>query len=453
VVAELDENSGSGTLELQDASAAITMPDGAYAFVTNGSDAGNPDGPFGIPVPTAFGGVFNIDNNPSVGSISGNGSLADQDYYNTSFSARKLLSCVPPSGMTGQVSQPIAPGIVTINLTGTTCFGQPLPGSIQFTGYIVDASHIRLIESDDLDGVSGFLTAGIAVSQGSAAGMFTSASLNGPYVFGVLGYDINSGVPSSLTSAATITANGAGAFTGMDDTCFLGEFASFTNNTLSGTYVADAGHLGRLSLSPKFTGASPAPKVVLLFYLTGNGTPPLVLWSEGADLNYPAVGTGIAYPQAANAGTLSFGNPESYGFNLIQNNFGEFDGSGQMLTTANGGTGTITGTIEDFNSNDFNGGGSTSLNDTFALPADQFGRISGTFRNVSGTDGPFFKYYMVDDNHGFLTETDLINSGQVSLGFFDQACDVTNVATCQAAASRTPAHSRRVRRNLTVVVH
>ncbi|HEV2732777.1 MAG TPA: hypothetical protein VGV15_22320, partial [Terriglobales bacterium] len=109
LVAEVDSNTGSGTLELQDAAAAGTMPTGAYAFVTNGSDSGNGPG-FGSPVPTALGGVFNIDN---TGSISGNRSLADQDYF-------QLLSCAPPSGETGTVSQPVSLGIVTISLTGAT---------------------------------------------------------------------------------------------------------------------------------------------------------------------------------------------------------------------------------------------------------------------------------------------------------------------------------------------
>ena len=76
LIAELDlssntgtPNSASGTLELQDATAAATTPTGAYAFVSSGTDAGSPNGPSpGFPVPTAIGGVFNIDNNPSAGS-------------------------------------------------------------------------------------------------------------------------------------------------------------------------------------------------------------------------------------------------------------------------------------------------------------------------------------------------------------------------------------------------
>jgi hypothetical protein len=464
LVAEVDSNTGtgSGTLELQDQAAAGTMPTGAYAFVTNGSDAG---GPFGVPVPTAFGGVFNIDN---TGSISGNRSLADQDYYDSTFSNPKLLSCGPPTGETGTVSQPVAPGIVTITLAGATCFGQP---QIQFRGYIVDATHIRLIESDDLDGTSGFLTAGIAVSQGTAAGIFTNASLNGPYVYGVLGYDINFGggiggpaAPASFTSAGVVNANGSGKITGINDTLFLSQSAAFTVDTLSGDlsgkYVTDTNHIGRVDFSPIFNGASPQPRVALLFYLTGNGTPPLVLWSEGEDVNFPAIAAGIAYQQAANASTLSFGNPETYGFNLVQNSGSEIDASGEMMTAVNGSAGSITGLIEDLNSNNFNGGGALPLTDTFTIQQNNFGRIAGTFRNQSGTMGPNFDYYLVDDNHGFMIETDLFTLGQVSLGYFaQQACDVTSAAGCAAAARKSSARVQRnrgfhsLRKNSNIRVH
>ena len=441
-------NSASGTLELQDPSAATTMPTGAYAFVANGSDSGSANGPGGgIPVPTAFGGVFNIDNNPSTGSISGQGSLADQDYYNSTGSTRKLLSCVPPAGVTGSVSPPTSIGIVTITLTGTTCFGQTLPASIQFTGYIVDATHIRLIESDDVDGTGGFLTAGIAVNQGSAAGMFTAASLTGPYVYGVLGYDINAGAPSSFTSAGVINADGTSNVTGINDTFYSGASAAYTANALTGTYSLDVDQIGRADLVPKFSGSSPKPKVSLLAYLTGNGTPPLILWAQGEDTNFPAIGTGIAYPQSANASSLSFGNPETYGFNLTQVP-GEIDGSGTMQSRINGVAGTLTGTLDNTNNNNFPSasGSSLPLLDTFVLPADNFGRIAGTFMNAGGA-GPYYEYYLVDDHHGFFEETDLLASGQVGIGYFAQACDVTSSTSCQVAAGTSFARRASKRSN------
>jgi hypothetical protein len=453
MVAEIDPgNAASGTLELQDTSAATTMLNGAYAFVTNGSDSGSASGPGGgIPVPTALGGVFNIDNVPSTGSISGEGSLADQDYYNAESSARKLLTCVPPAGLTGSVSQPTSLGIVTITLTGATCFGQTLPASIQFTGYIVDTTHIRLIESDDINGAGGFLTAGIAVNQGSAAGTFTAQSLTGPYVYGVLGYDINAAVPSSFTSAGVINADGTSKITGINDTFYPGDSIAYTANALTGKYSVDANGIGRADLVPRFAGASPQPQVSLLAYLTGNGTPPLILWAEGEDANFPAIGTGIAYVQSANASSLSFGNPETYGFSLTQGP-AEIDSSGTMQSTINGVAGKLTGTLDNANNNQFPFATAPSLPllDTVVLPADSFGRIAGTFMNTGGA-GPFFEYYLVDDNHGFMTETDLLNpqvsAPAVGLGYFSQACDVTSSTSCQVAAGASFARRESKGRN------
>jgi len=441
LIAELDSSSASGTLELQDSAAAGTMPAGAYAFVMSGTDSGTFTNPNGSALlPTAIGGVINIDNSPSQGSISGNGSLADQDYYNSQGTKAALESCVPPAGVTGTVSSPNALGVVTITLTGATCFGIKQPGTIQFTGYIVDASHIRLIESDDIDGTGGFLTAGIAVSQGSAAGTFTNSSLLGPYVFGVLGYDINAVSPSSFTSAGVVNADGKGNLTGISDTLFPGDGAAFTANRLTGKYLIDRTLIGRAHLNLGFSGPSPKPAATVLFYLTGNGTPPLVLWAEGEDLNFPAIGAGIAYPQAINASSLSFGNPEKYGLRFTRNvSSVETDGSGEMTSTIRGVTGTLAGTVDDLNNNLPSGGTPLSLTDTFSLPADSFGRVGGTFLNTSGSSGPFVDYYFVDDNQGFFIETDLLNpsvlSPGVSLGFFAQACDVTSATSCQSAGA------------------
>lgn len=439
LIADLDQAngfSGSGTLELQDAAAATTMPTGAYAFVTNGIDSGSPTGPLGgVPAPTVIGGIFNIDNNPSPGAISGNGSLSDQDYYNSNGTNRKLLSCTAP---TGSVSAPSSLGIVTIILKGTTCFGQTFPATIQFTGYIVDATHIRLIESDDLAGTSGFLTAGIAVGQGSAAGTFTNASLSGNYVFGVLGYDIFYGFPESFTSAAVLTADGNGNLTaGITDTFIPSSGLAYTASALKGTYSVDTGLIGRVDLAPKFESlnGNPGLNPHILVYLTGNGTPPLVLWSMGANPSFPTVGTGIGYPQAASASTLSLGNPETYGLIYTENNFGEIDGNGEVQSTVNGVAGMLTGNVEDFNNNDFIQSPLTPISDAFRLPADSFGRISGALNNTSGSSN-VFEYYLVDNNHSFMIETDLINTGQVGFGYLSQSCDVTNPMSCQSAAQK-----------------
>src|SRR5258708_25668300 len=135
------------------------------------------------------GGVLNID---SPNTISGNGSVADQDDAGFVF---------PSAVMSRTTGEPDPFGSLKFNLT--TDFAS----SIQFTGYIVDSTHIKLIESDIDGSGAGFgATAGVAVGQGAATGTFTTnKSFAGKYVFGILGEDL-SGLSSSLGSVGKITS-------------------------------------------------------------------------------------------------------------------------------------------------------------------------------------------------------------------------------------------------------
>lgn len=428
---------GSGTLELQNATAASAMPSGPWAFVTSGMDFEQ----LGTPIPTAMGGVINIDNNPSPGAISGAGSLADQDYYNTK-NVPALLSC-PPGGLTGTVGAPDPMGAVAIALTGSSCFGfLQYPATVQFNGYVVDSTHIRLIETDDSAGVSGFLTSGIAVAQGSSAGSFTNASLSGPYVFDAIGIDEFSAAPDSLTIAGTLTSGADGTFTtGITDSIYPGADYVFTAAPLSGTYTLDSNTpvIGRAQLSLKYKAASPVPHPHVFWYLAGDGTA-LLLYAGGEDANMPAIGIGTAYPQS---GALAFGNPENYGVGFTQG-LNLLSGTAAMNASATVDQGTITGTLDDVLNNNFlaaTGTGPLPLQDSFTLPADQFGRIPGTFFNgelsSSGLTGPAVEYYLIDQNDGLFVENDFSNSTQVMLGTFNQACDVTSATSCATAASKS----------------
>jgi hypothetical protein len=486
-----DTGSGTGTLELQTSSA---LPSGAYAFVTGGIDSGA----LGTavvgsvsPVPTSIGGILNID---SPGTISGNGSLADQDYYNARATPQPtLFSCTPPAGVTGTVQAvPNAPaGVVTIALKGSTCFAATPPGQIQFTGYVIDANHIKLIETDDVNGSSGFLTAGLAVSQndpstGTYVGPFTAASLSGQYLLGVLGIDFAGqggvgGTPtaSTLTFAASICPNGSGTLScggsttigGEADTLFQVASLAFTDLFVNGgtngsnytvdSYAGGSAGIGRAQFLIKLAAqTAPKPDAKVLFYLTGDGSP-LILYAMGTNLNFGSYGTGIAYAQPSPA--TSFGNPATYGVSFTQQNGTENDGTGQMISQSASNSGTLTGTVDDTLDNDFTTSTFT-LADTFMLSTDEFGLITNsTFRNVAGTSGPFVDYFLTGDSkaEGFLIENDLVSagSGQVAFGYFAQACDVTSATSCAAAAGRSSAKaqrradSRRLKKNSNIAVH
>jgi hypothetical protein len=465
LIAELDSNSATGTLELQDPIAAGTLPTGGYAMAASGSDAGG--------TPVAFGAVLNIDNNPSAGGISGKGSLANQDYYFVGPS-----NCGPPKGFAGSTVSPLpgstVPGAVVFNLV-SNCLPNPFEIN-QLTGYVVDATHIRLIETDNI-----FFTAGPAIGQGSATGTFGVGSFSGPFVFGAIGEAPVSFLPSSFTSVGVICPDGAGtlntltscAYTtpttttygGFTDTLFLADNAPLPGgqNSLcqfapcpgaisagfSGTYQADLNgigsiHIANLAFNPPPTKNN-LPHPDIHFYLTGppgSGSPALLLYAEiGGTQFYPALATGIAYPQQQPASALSFGNPELYGVSFTQQSGSENDGSGRMTASATGTAGTLAGTVDDLN----NIGTPLALTDTFTPPADNFGRVAGTFlapQQTPPATAPAVEYYFVDPDHGFFVEMDLLaglasGSLQVTLGSFAKGCDVTSATDCQLAAEKS----------------
>lgn len=386
--------SGSGTMDLQTNTAA---PSGGYAFVVSGTD-------FSSGSPAAMGGILNIDslpNNPN--NISGKGSLADQNIGGT-LTLNQALS--------GTLSAPDPFGAVTLNLTVPNF---PTP-TFQFTGYIVDATHIKLIESDNSSGAGIGSTVGLAIGQGSATGTFKDdTSFSGTYVFGILGVDLTGITPATLTSVGVITADGSGNLTnGVTDTFLQQNGAQGTagtqiSATFAGLYSLDTRGTGRVR--PVFSHFIPRPnpgfQPSLFFYLTGNGNPPLVFYGGDLSNNYPSLGTGIAYPQAT--GPLTFGG--NYGFSFTQQNGGEGDGTGQMTATPT--TGALS-EIVDINSG-FNPTFDSSFNDTFQAPLAN-GRFAGTLFNSAIS----VEYYIIDPSKGFFVETDLVNpgSGQVSFGYF-----------------------------------
>ena len=403
-IAESDSpQTSSGTMDLQTSTAT---PTGGYAFAMSGIDGGG--------LPAAFGGIVNIDNNPSPGDISGTGSVADQDYSGF------LASCATPAAFSGSTiaPDPNTPGLYIFNLaatnptTGLACLGF---GSITANGYVIDSTHIALIETD-----GGFLTGGVAISQGASTGTFSLASLSGNYVFGLLGIDMSISSPSSFTSVGMISPDGSGALSnGFMDT-FLqascvqssclndGISGSQISSQFSGTYTIDTKGIGRVHLALANYSPQPRPgyRPNFILYLTGSGTSPLMLDAGGEDVNYPSMAAGTAYPRAATNLTLN-GN---YGVTFTQQNGGENDGTGRFAADAAANP-QISGTVNDL----ANGNIPVALSDAFGA-TDSDGRIAGTFL------GNQVEYYPIDSGHGFFVETDLTNpaapSGQVSFGYY-----------------------------------
>jgi hypothetical protein len=373
----------SGTLDLQTSTSA---PNAGYAFAVRGTDISLQ--------PMVMGGVFKID---SPNTISGGGSVADQNLGG-------LLSS--GATLTGSLTAPDSFGSLKLNLT-TSFASTP----IQFTGYIVDAQHIKLIESDnDGTGTGIGSTAGVAIGQGANTGTFTTnQSFAGNYVFEILGQDF-SGLPTSLASVGQFTADNNGNLTGYNDEELNGLVFEISDS-FSGMYILDSTGTGRVDSSLNFATNGPGPE--LIFYLIGNGNPPLVLDS---DVNIGSLGVGMAYTQAP----APFSFDGSFGLSFTQSTSGlENDGTGQI--SVDGTASTLSGVVDTNLS--FSPQPNTALIGTYGA-IDPTGRSTGTLTNTffpsPGTTPSTLAatFYLIDSNHGFFIETDSSLSGELSFGTF-----------------------------------
>ncbi len=370
-----------------DKQTAINDPAAGFAFAAKGFF-------------TAIGGVFNVDTpgSPGVaGQISGAGSIADIDDGGTINQGGDITT---PLTVTGTVSPVDADplGSVTVDLTIGT---QP----VEYIGYIVDDTHIKLIESD----VSFDFAVGQAIGQGAATGTFAdNTSFTGDFVFGM--FDESTLGPAAF--AAEITSDGAGALTGaMDQT--VGGAVNTGDTAFTGTYAVDTSTLGlgtgRTTATTTFASTTVGP--TLIFYLTStdNSTPPLVINADASTL-----GAGIALPQSGPAAD----GPYALGFSADDRTAKETDGTAQI--TADGSAGTFSGTgninVEDFFASPptFTPDPGETVSGTFTASADGTpGRFDSTLTVGSSTFGT--ELYVADSTQGFIIENDGL---QVALGNF-----------------------------------
>ncbi len=374
---EISSETAQGTLDLQTSTAA---PAAGYAFTVSGTDVASL-------APTEFGGVLNID---SPSAISGTGSVADEDLGGAVITNSTISGTVSAADSLGAIKLSLTPGFATV--------------PIEFTGYIVDSSHIKLIECDNTSGTGFGSTSGVAVGQGSATGTFTASSaFSGNYVFGILGQDL-SFLPASLNLAGIFTADGSGHLTNARLDEFYGGLAFQVRSNFGGSYTVDPSGTGRVDSFTHFPMNHPGPEFI--FYLTGNGNPALML---DADINIGSLGAGGAYPSGAPP--ISFSGP--YGLTYTQSVFGsENDASGQI--NVNPTALTLDGTVDTnfFFTPLFN----TGMSGTFA-PSSAPNLFPGTLSNELFPAALGMSYYMIDSRHGFFVETDFQSFFQLTFGY------------------------------------
>ena len=382
-VAEYDTwATSSGTLDLQDSTAAAATPTAGYAFVANAF--------FGL---DAMGGVINVDNNPSPGSISGAGSIFDcnlegsgNSYQGETFAA----STVSAPDSLGRVA-------FTLNPTDSTNFSQ-----IILAGYIVDATHIRLVETGDTFAVG---LSGTALSQGANTGNFSSSSVLGnSYVVGMTGQDM-----IGVQQAAGLLTAGATTFSGyVDYNDLTGSEPVSPDPVTEGTDTYTVDSTGRVSIPGMTDGVI---TFNLQLYLDGNGNALAITLDNNdvlAGFGYQQTGGG-SFNAASFNGTYA---ADATGWDV--NESGEIDAVGPVMS---GGAGDFTGFV-DLNWI-FNTGPTPDLVMSGAFNTTP---ASGVFTGyivgldvTTATNEDGFTFYMVDSTKAVAIETD---PNQLTLGYF-----------------------------------
>jgi hypothetical protein len=374
LLTQINGSVGSGTLDLQTSTAA---PSGGYAFTTFGVDLNGE--------PAGIGGVLDV----NAGEIVTANSVLDIN-DNFVFSPAQTLAATVVSGpdTLGRVEFQLAPA-------APSAFQ-----SINLAGYVVDAAHIRLIETanDTFQGVMG----GTALGQGSNTGAFTSSSIAGSsFVFGTAGEEMNAG---SLQVAGVFTANSGGTLNGTLNWNDLTGTAVQSPIAFSGSYAVDPSGTGRVALSNLTDGSTFAYQFEL--YLTGSGQG-LLLSSSTAEMI-----AGRAFEQTSAA---SFSG--SYGMSSTEiasglGTLGANTSIGPITAVAGSGTDTLTGFV------DF-GSGATDFPATGNATSFSTGIFAGTLAglNPAASIKPdSFSFYLVDSTQVLIIETD---NTQLTLGYLD----------------------------------
>ncbi len=380
-VIEYDINgTSSGTLDLQNPTAAAATPSAGYAFFLGGIDRnGNP---------LAVGGVLNVDGGVSnPGGISGTGSIfdANEDGSGTTYQKETFKAST--------VSTPDSFGRVQFTLYPTDSADFP---AFFLAGYIVDATHIRLVDLD-----FNTITGGTAFGQGTNTGNFSSISGNS-YVVGFTGAD-----GFGLEQGAGQFIAGSSSFTGtVNYNDLSGTGVQQPDPVTEGTDTYTVDPTGRVSIPGMTDGAK--ANFNLQLYLDGNGN------ALAITLDTNDVLAGRGYQRTV--GGLFVGTYVTEATGEDASNEYEIDAVGPI--TSAGTVGNFTGSV-DLNWLFSAGPTYPDLTLSGAYTGASAEVYTGTIAGLDVTNGPSrddaFTYYLIDSKRALAIETD---PNQLTLGYF-----------------------------------
>ena len=382
-----NSGSGSGTLDLQGTATQSSLT--SLAFTMLGTEF-NSDLVFN-PVGTV--GAFTAD---------GSGTITSglEDFNDTGSSAG-----ISDLALSGNL-------VLTSGTAGTASLNTSF-AAMTFDVWVVDSTHVKLIETDT---TSGLVLAGDAFPQQSS---FSAGQL----VFAVAGGDTGLEFPFAAGGYVTTDANG-NLSSGLED--YNDGGVTNTVSPFTGTCNATAPFVGdrcQLTLTAFTNGLSTT--LTFAAYPSTAGVLLLEDDSSGSFLQ------GAAYTQLATA----FGTPEAYGFNLTGFNDdpqvgadGKVDQIGEFNATSN----NLTGVVDE---NDVGAmQPSSSLSGTFAPDSPATGRGSITATTPRTFLGSLsLEYYVIDSSASLLIEGD---ADQMTTGVFElQSSPGDSVSKSQKAAS------------------
>lgn len=356
LITRFDTVTGSGTIDQQTPSAfSNTALAETFAFSFSGIDLN--DNPIGIA------GNFTAN---TAGTITG---LEDSNDVGSLLTSDPVTGSIPVAG-TGR-------GTATFNTAR---------GALTFAYYVVDTTHLKFVETDQL-----FATGGDAFNQ---AGPFSAASLSGPFAFTVAGVDLGNGAP--FTAGGVLTSDGVSAVTGVEDQ--NDSISPLLNLPLTGSYTMAANGRGTLTLS------SSAGTSTFSIYPTSNG---VIAFETDALF----IVSGSALQQQGTFTNASFSGTYGMNFTAADNVDGvELDSIGEF--TADGAS-SYTGIV------DVNDGGQTTfgqpLTGTFSVSSN--GRATGTLAaaNTIGTRNVI--YYLVSPTRALFidatTDEGIVSAGDI----------------------------------------
>ena len=367
LVSEFDSNgTGSGTLDLQTAVTSLSQLAGPFAFSLAGNDSdGNP---------FATAGAFTL-------NASGTTTTPGVEDFNDAALFVDAGQSLTAAATLGSGTDP-----GTIALTTPASFGK-----LTFDFYPIDATHLKFIETDDTDFLSGD-----AFTQ-------TGASIpTGPMVFTMAGGTESSG-PIANGGLMTST-DGLGDFSrGLEDVNDSGTVPA--QGQFSGTLDAEASGTVGGRVFVNLTGFAPAADWVI--YPSSGGL--LMLEMDTANIT-----TGVGYAQTA----TSFAASE-YGLNLSgANPNGEVDNIAQFDASSPTSSPNLTGILDENNI------GSESplltglsLSGTYTPDSPATGRGSIAVPSINTNNGTLnLEYYVVDASTVVFID---IDTTQVAAGTFE----------------------------------